>query len=179
MFCSQTFYTSYSCVSELASYCTVPLIHITHTISQKGFILLRNFVYVFLSRVWTLVSPLSCDGDLNDTTSIRALMICSGDPASVCYVITIDASRRQLDVKLPFLFFAFLISVGFYFSEKRRCFHREGKRRKLLETICGNEDHPNKSWQYLWRRMLWLRDVLFTYSICQRDSIRMKLTVSR
>jgi len=117
MFCSETFYNSYSCVSELASYCSVPFIHITHTISQKGFILRRKFVYVFLSRVWTLISPRFCDGDLNDTTSIRALMICSSDPASVCFLRHNDrrvAAPTWRETTFPFLCFPYFCGILFF-----------------------------------------------------------------
>jgi len=117
MFCSQTFYTYYSCVSELSSFCSVPLFHITHTISQKGFILLRKFVSVFLSRVWTLISPLSCDGDLNGTTSLRAVMICSGDPATVCLLRHNDrrvAAPTWRETTFPFLCFPYFCGILFF-----------------------------------------------------------------
>lgn len=188
MFYSQTFYTFYYCVSELSSYCTLPLFHITHTISQKGVTLLRKFVYVFLSRVWTLISPLSCGGDLNDTTSVKALMICSGDPASVCLLRHNDrrvAAPTWRETTFPFLSFSFLSLFlwDFIFQTSDGAF-RESENvgscwRRFVYYSLGNEDQPNKSWQYLWRRMFWLRNVLVTYSICQRDSIRLKLTVSR
>lgn len=95
------------------------------------------------------------------------------------YVITIDASRRQIDVRLPSLFSAFLISVGFYFSHKWRWFQGEWKRRKLLGD--GRFVHFgltygvrwNRSWQRvgLWHHVMINDCFVYTWHLSGRQSM--------
>jgi hypothetical protein len=132
--------------------------------------------YVLLSCVWTLISLLSCDGDLNDTTSVRALMICSGDPASVCLLRHDDrrvAAPTWRETTFPFFCFSYFNGILFFRKVtvlSGRVKTEEVAWRRFVDYSLGKEDQPNKSWQYLWRCILWLK-VLFICGICQRDII--------